>query len=345
MAVLTYKCPNCDAELTFRPESQAFVCDYCGSHFTPQEVEQMTPAEDTRKVDVPQKEEEAVFYQCPSCGAQLMTTGTTAATYCYYCHNPVTVGGRLSGQWKPDSIIPFSISEEQAKEKFISWCKKNPFVDRRFFSESQIEKLSGVYFPFWLTNGQSEITAQATARKVRVWISGETEYTETSIYSLFREGEVRTRNYDIAALNREETGLLEGILTYDYDKVKPFSAAYLSGFQAERRNLERSDLESQVHEEMKQHANRLLQDSFSGFQNVLLQNCDVQEKSADWKYLLLPAWILTYRYRGKKYFFAMNGQNGKVNGKLPISIWRMAKWFGIVSGACFVLLTIGGYFL
>lgn len=49
MAVLTYKCPNCDAELTFRPESQAFVCDYCGSHFTPQEVEQMTPAEDTRK--------------------------------------------------------------------------------------------------------------------------------------------------------------------------------------------------------------------------------------------------------------------------------------------------------
>ena len=89
---------------------------------------------------------------------------------------------------------------------------------------------------------------------------------------------MRTRNYDIAALNREETGLLEGILTYDYDKVKPFSAAYLSGFQAERRNLERSDLESQVHEEMKQHANRLLQDSFSGFQNVLLQNCDVQEK-------------------------------------------------------------------
>ena len=30
MAVLTYKCPNRDAELTFRPESQAFVCDYCG---------------------------------------------------------------------------------------------------------------------------------------------------------------------------------------------------------------------------------------------------------------------------------------------------------------------------
>ena len=55
----------------------------------------MTAAEDTQKVDVPQKEEEAVFHQCPSCGAQLMTTGTTAATYCYYCHNPVTVGGRF----------------------------------------------------------------------------------------------------------------------------------------------------------------------------------------------------------------------------------------------------------
>ena len=65
MAVLTYKCPNCDAELTFRPESQAFVCDYCGSHFTPQEVEQMMPAEDTRKVDVPQKRRGSGFLSMP----------------------------------------------------------------------------------------------------------------------------------------------------------------------------------------------------------------------------------------------------------------------------------------
>lgn len=54
-----------------------------------------------------------------------------------------------------------------------------------------------------------------------------TEYTETSVYSLIREGEMSTRDYDIVALNREETTLLEGILTYDYSQIKPFSAAYL----------------------------------------------------------------------------------------------------------------------
>ncbi len=346
MAVLTYKCPNCGAQLIFRPESQHFVCDYCGSHFAQPELDKMAPVAGNHEENKSREQmEETVSYQCPSCGAQLMTTGTTAATYCYYCHNPVTVSGRLSGQWQPDAIIPFSVSAEQAKEKFMQWCKRNPFVDRRFFSESQIEKLSGVYFPFWLVSGKSKVAAEATARNIRIWVSGETEYTETSVYSLIREGEMSTRNYDIVALNREETTLLEGILTYDYSQIKPFSAAYLSGFQAERRNQERSDLEEQVRNKMREHATRLLQESFDGFTTISLHNCDIEEKSTDWKYLLLPAWILTYQYHGKKYFFAMNGQNGMVNGKLPISIWRMAKLFGLVSGISFILLTIGGYFL
>ncbi|MDD3193451.1 MAG: TFIIB-type zinc ribbon-containing protein [Oscillospiraceae bacterium] len=347
MAVLTYKCPNCDAELTFRPESQMFACDYCGGQFTQQEMERLDPATDSRVSEEPQPQEDgqAVCYQCPSCGAQLMTEGTTAATYCYYCHNPVTVGERLSGQWKPDSIIPFSVSEAQAKEKFLNWCKKNPFVDRRFFSGSQLEKFSGIYFPFWLASSQNEVSAEATARKIRVWRAGDVEYTETSVYELIRGGESQTRNYDMAALNREETGLLEGILTYDYERTVAFSTSYLSGFQAERRDREKSELEPRTKEEVKRHIDQLLRDSFAGYQSVSMKRCDVQEKSADWKYLLLPAWILTYQYQGKKYFFAMNGQNGDVNGKLPISKLRMAKLFGIVSGICFVLLMAGGYFL
>ena len=171
MAVLTYKCPNCGAQLIFRPESQHFVCDYCGSHFAQPELDKMAPVADNHEENKSREQmEETVSYQCPSCGAQLMTTGTTAATYCYYCHNPVTVSGRLSGQWQPDAIIPFSVSAEQAKEKFMQWCKRNPFVDRRFFSESQIEKLSGVYFPFWLVSGKSKVAAVATARNIRIWV-------------------------------------------------------------------------------------------------------------------------------------------------------------------------------
>lgn len=346
MSSLTYKCPNCDAELTFRPESQRFACDYCGSSFTQQEIEKQVPVQDRIPAPEPQEDgEEARSYQCPSCGAQLFTTGTTAATHCYYCHNPVTLQGRLSGHWKPDLIIPFSVGEEQAKERFLRWSRKNPFVDRQFFSQSQLEKLSGVYFPFWLANSQSRLSATATARKIRMWRAGEIEYTETSIYQLIREGELQIKNYDMPALQRQETALLEGILTYDYDKAQPFSSTYLSGFQAERRDQEREDLAARLQDEQRRNAEQLLRDSAAGFQGVSVKSCELGPAREDWRYLLLPAWILTYQYRGKQYYFAMNGQNGEINGALPISKRRMAALFGAVSGISLVLLTLGGYFL
>ncbi len=348
MSVLTYKCPNCDAELTFRPESQSFACDYCGSHFTQQEIEKPIPEQGSRTEQESWEQEdreEALSYRCPSCGAQLLTTGTTAATHCYYCHNPVALEGRISGRWKPNLIIPFSIGEKQAKERFLRWSQKNPFVDRRFFSESQLEKMSGVYFPFWLANSQSHLSATATAHKTRIWRAGDIEYTETSIYELTREGELRIKNYDLSALHRQETALLEGILTYDYDQAKPFSPSYLSGFQAERRDQEKEDMVPRLIDERRRDAELLLRDSVSGFQNVSIKNCELTFVSEDWKYLLLPAWILTYQYGGKQYYFAMNGQNGDINGALPISGKRIAALFGIVSGISLVLLTLGGYFL
>lgn len=34
MSTITYKCPNCDADLTYRPATGDFGCEYCGSSYT-----------------------------------------------------------------------------------------------------------------------------------------------------------------------------------------------------------------------------------------------------------------------------------------------------------------------
>ena len=34
---------------------------------------------------------------------------------------------------------------------------------------------------------------------------------------------------------------------------------------------------------------------------------------------MLPVWFMTYKYQDKMYEFAVNGQTGKVVGKLPLS--------------------------
>ena len=141
MAVVSYKCPNCGGPLTFDADKQKFDCDYCYSEFTEQELiekykdmdealgdnendrAEKAQQENTGTKNQEQKEEtkqddsfekEAVYYTCPSCGAEIVTTDTTAATECFYCHNPVVLAGRLSGDFKPDCVIPFEISKEKA---------------------------------------------------------------------------------------------------------------------------------------------------------------------------------------------------------------------------------------
>ena len=123
MAVVAYKCPSCGAPLEFSPESQKFECAYCGSSFTEEELLAATPAQSEEQTLSPEEaaaagEEEAVLYTCPSCGAQIVTTATTAATHCLYCHSPVVLEGRLQGEFHPDRVIPFVFSREEEEQRF-----------------------------------------------------------------------------------------------------------------------------------------------------------------------------------------------------------------------------------
>ena len=53
-------------------------------------------------------------YSCPSCGAELICDESTAATACPYCGNPSIVPGQFSGSLKPDFVLPFKLSKEDA---------------------------------------------------------------------------------------------------------------------------------------------------------------------------------------------------------------------------------------
>ena len=122
MAAVTWKCPNCGGGLTFDPDSQKFECEYCLSQFNQAELEQIVPDEGEEQPDTAKEQADEfvpVLYMCPSCGAEIVTDETTAATFCFYCHNPVVLKGRLDGAYQPDYVLPFAIERERAKEIFF----------------------------------------------------------------------------------------------------------------------------------------------------------------------------------------------------------------------------------
>ena len=206
MAVISFKCPNCDGELIFDPTTQQYKCEYCDSKFSQEELDKMSPEMCTeQKAETPsgdiqdektgeEETQDAVVYTCPSCGAEIVTDATTAATFCYYCHNPVILGGRLEGEFLPDKVIPFEITREEAVKRFLEYVGRKKFVPKAFFSKQQIETISGVYFPYWNYQADVENVMQGEAKKIRSWTMGDIRYTETKVYHVRREGVVTLSN-------------------------------------------------------------------------------------------------------------------------------------------------------
>ncbi len=258
-------------------------------------------------------------FTCPSCGASILADETTAATHCYYCHNPIVLEGRLEGEYLPDSIIPFRVTREEAERRFLEEVGKKKFVPRGFFSRGQIENMSGVYFPYWVCDAKIEGRVEARAKKINVWQSGGVEYTKTTNYFIRREGDVTLDSMAESALQKANADLQRGLLPYDFEEAEPFYIGYLSGFQAERRDVEREQVQGIVREKMRSCAKTLLMDSISGYDSVQESGESFNTKSEKWSYALLPAWTITSRGRdGKIYHYSMNGQNGSVCGDLPL---------------------------
>ena len=191
MSAITYKCPNCDGGLVFDPQSGTYACEYCLSKFTQEELEvESESAESVETEESTDSQQSATVYHCPSCGAEIITDETTAATFCFYCHNPIVLAGKLEGTYLPDGIIPFKITKEEAETKFLEWIQKKKFVPRGFYSKRHMEKMSGIYFPYWLYACETDSYMNGTARDIRIWRIGDIEYTETKTFAIRRAGKV-----------------------------------------------------------------------------------------------------------------------------------------------------------
>ncbi len=365
MSTVSYKCINCGGPLKYNPANLKFSCEYCQSDFTEEELqahfgkldETLNDAANEEHIPEPQDtngdgvidendfNENTVVYQCPSCGAEVITDATTAATSCVYCHSPVVLTGRLAGNMKPKKVIPFKISSDKAKERFREICKKKWFLPSSFLSETQLENMKGVYYPYWMVDSLKDGEMYATGKKVRTWTQGDYRYTETKIYKIIRAGKIDFKNYPKEALNTENADLLKYVNPYDDTAFKNFSMSYLSGFQAEKRNLEREDLQAVVDRDLVDYSQKIYKDTIHGYDSITVDHIHLDTLEESWDYALLPVWVMTYKYKDKNLLYAANGQTGKMYGSLPCSVGKLFVLGGIVAVLVFLAIFLGGYFL
>ena len=356
--ITTYKCPACTGPLHYVGESGKLECDFCGSTYDVVEIEalfaekekkaqeayaaqqQKEKAQPDAEQSAPETEQwdrsdftdwggdSMQAYQCPSCGAELICDQNTAATSCPYCGNPTVIPGKFTGALKPELLLPFKLTREQAKDALRKHYKGKRLLPKLFSAENKIDEIKGVYVPFWMFDSQTDADITMQAQRTSVYREGDYRVTKTSHYHVQRAGTVTFEKIPVDASSKMPDDYMDAIEPFDFGELCPFSTAYLPGFLADKYDVSAEDCSDRAEERMIQSAISQMKADAGGYDSCIAVDSHVDIHKGKVHYAMIPVYLLNTRWKDKRFLFAMNGQTGKMVSELPVSWGKFWAWFG-----------------
>lgn len=335
--VADVQCPNCNAPLHFDAKSGKMKCEYCDSEFDPKEFK-TEPEEEVVEENV-----NYVMYNCPDCGAEIVADEQTSATFCLYCGNTAILKNKLSGEFRPSKIIPFKKEKQEAVEAFKNLSKGRPFMPKTFNNEKNIEKITGLYVPFWLYQVIAEGAVEIDATNVQTWSRGNTVYTKKDFYKVEREGSMTFNRVPVDGSTRFENDVMNSIEPFDYNMLVDYNHAYLSGFLAEKYDVSKEDAFIDAAKRSISTASDIMLNDAGNYTTKVIKTNTIKAINKNSEYVLLPVWMVNVKYEGKYYIFAMNGQSGKFIGNIPVDKKKVVLYYLMYSVFAFIFCIIISY--
>jgi predicted RNA-binding Zn-ribbon protein involved in translation (DUF1610 family) len=335
-----WPCAACGADLRFKPGSTELKCGHCG-HVQPipdapeprsHALGELDLARGLRD-DLPRAEMEDVrITPCPSCGAEVEFQGATHASECPFCASPVAIGTGEARRIKPQALVPFALTEEQARDALGKWLKSLWFAPNGLTDYARKGRaLTGVYVPYWTFDaatrsryigqrGDHYYETRTVTRNGRT----ETEQVRKTRWSRV-SGWVSRRFDDVpvmasTSLPRDHTAALE---PWDLSALEPFRPDFLAGFTAEGytvgladgHGIGRAIMAGVIEQDVRRDI---------GGDEQRIDNLDTDWSAETFKHVLLPIWLAAYKFDGRSFRVVVSGQSGRVSGERPWSKWKIA---------------------
>lgn len=290
-----YKCPACSSSLFFDAAKQKMVCQSCANEYDVQDIEMLEQID--RRVNRTEQSQWGSVqssttwtseemsrmhsYRCPSCGGEIVAEEDQASTRCVYCGNPLVMGDVLVGMSRPDFVIPFSQTREQAVAQYKAYLKKKKLLPSSFERMNRVEEIKGVYVPFWLFDCGTDGDVTWRATRVSQKRQGNYEVTTTKHYLVHRGGTMEFANVPADASVRMDDTIMEAVEPFDIKDKKDFSLPYLSGFGAQKADVEPEQARRRADERIRNSIVSRLSSTVLGYTTLVMQKCtvDIQQKA------------------------------------------------------------------
>lgn len=345
---LDNKCPACHAPIKFIPSLNKWKCEYCCGEFTLEEMQRFNNASSEKNNDnVKSDSNDSIYvnYHCKDCGAEIIADETTTATFCVYCGNTAILKSKLSGKFAPSKIIPFKKEKNEVVDAFKNLHKGKPLMPKFFNDPKNIEKITGVYIPFWLNNYTVDGSLDVRGTNVTSWTVGDTHYTKTDIYSVLRDGAMDFNKIPVDGSSKFNDDIMNSIEPFDFSELKNYNHAYLSGFLAEKYDVEGEEIDKIASSRALSSARMVMLNDIVGVGTKTITSDKLNAINTLKEYALLPVWMVNIKYGGKMHTFAMNGQTGELVGDIPVDKKKAVLYWILIFVITFGLVILISYLI
>lgn len=348
----TFPCNACGADLVFEIDSQRLECSYCGA------ARDLTPSAEpvtendfaaglARRARGPDPELGLDHeFECDSCGAVIAFEGTLSSRRCAFCGTPIQkeAEGVSTSRLPVDAILPFRVTRDEARAALRRWARSRWFAPSDFQKQGVRGDLNGIYLPYWTYDSLTH-TRYRGERGEHYWVtvgSGKNQRRERRTRWYPASGEFRRFFDDVLVLaSRSLTRKIALALEpWPLHACLPANQEVVAGFLAEHAQV---DLEAGF-----RAAEERMEDSIThevrkriGGDTQRVHQVEVTHLAIQYKSVLLPTWLMGYRYRKKLYQVAVNAGTGEVQGQRPYSWVKIL--LAILGVASLALATYYGY--
>lgn len=362
MSHKTFPCKNCGADLEFKAGSNALTCPFCGAANeikvdSEKKVEEQDYHSFLQKLENEANVVDQVAVDCEYCGAQTAFDENVVASACPFCGSKIVAQNKSIKTIKPESILPFKVTKDQARNLFQKWLSKRWFMPNSVKKFAQTDGLNGIYSPYWTYDAATSTsysgergeyyyeTEYYTEMEGDEEVTKEREVRKTRWYSA--SGVVSNSFDDLTVVGSTNIPrkLADKLTPWDLENLVPYQDDYLSGYRVESYTIDLKEGFEDAKEKMEPDIESSIRRDIGGDeQRISHKNSNYFNIS--FKHLLLPIWISSYRHGSKVYQYLVNARTGEVQGERPYSAAKIALavllGIGVAAGIYIAFKVFGG---
>lgn len=331
-------CPTCGQNLKYDPKTGMNHCEACNNYYF------IDYTNSNEKII-----EETSKAHCPNCGGFLSFEPGTEIVRCSSCDsmfeivNPENTED-IDSDFEPDYIIPFSVTENELKYKFLEVVSQTDHIPTDVFDKVNFDYIKGYYQPYYkfeavyeadytatigfdrkeqyedyetvYENGRSYKKRVIKERTVTDWhpTSGHTNGKMT-LWASAIKNKSENRAYSPQIRNSiDDSTVIELENAYDqiiydgFSKGKNYNSQYMTGFEKSPFSKDADsawkDCETERHQIIENDVSQRL----SGDHVKDISWNSVSEVTAKATFYV-PVWVVCFNYEDNHYTFIANGDD------------------------------------